>query len=255
MESIPDPQLSDTGASVAFEELVARFYEDEPSAVVQVEFGALSHPGLVRDKNEDHYAVVRRRRVRDMLLSNLPVEGLKSAEQEAYALVVADGLGGHPCGELASLLALWAAWDLGSNEIKWTLKMNRRESDELTQKAAVIFGLLDRTLRTAAQVQPRLFGMGTTLTACYTTGPELFVLHAGDSRAYLYRGGALCRLTRDHARAGDDRRWHGRAGLPRGDVRSPHADQLRGQGECAGGRRAPPARPRRPAAALHRRPD
>src|SRR5262245_25635640 len=43
--------------------------------------------------------------------------------------------------------------------------------------------------------------MGTTLTICYTTGLELFVLHAGDSRAYLYRGGVLRRLTRDHTHA------------------------------------------------------
>jgi serine/threonine protein phosphatase PrpC len=40
--------------------------------------------------------------------------------------------------------------------------------------------------------------MGTTLTVCYTTQPDLFVLHAGDSRACLYRGGNLRRLTRDH---------------------------------------------------------
>ena len=43
--------------------------------------------------------------------------------------------------------------------------------------------------------------MGTTLTVCYTTGPELFILHAGDSRAYLYRDGALRRLTRAHTAA------------------------------------------------------
>src|SRR4051812_9312630 len=45
---------------------------------------------------------------------------------------------------------------------------------------------------------PRLSGMGTTLTICYSTGPELFVLHVGDSRAYLHRGDTLRRLTRDH---------------------------------------------------------
>jgi protein phosphatase len=136
--------------------------------------------------------------VRDVLLSNLPVERLNQAEQEAYSLLVADGLGGHAFGELASYLALRTAWDLGGNEIKWAVKMNRRESDELKLKAAVLFGLLDRALQSAAKAQPQLAGMGTTLTVCYTTGPELFVLHAGDSRAYLYRGGALRRLTRDH---------------------------------------------------------
>jgi protein phosphatase len=76
--------------------------------------------------------------------------------------------------------------------------MNRRESDELKLKAAVFFSLLDRVLRSVARTHKPFFGMGTTLTVCYTTGPELFVVHAGDSRAYLYRGGELRRLTRDH---------------------------------------------------------
>jgi len=201
MESIPDRKLADTGESVAFEELVARFFEDEPRTAVRVEFGALSHRGLVRDDNEDHYLVVRRRRERDVLLSNLPVEQLNRSEQQAYALAVADGLGGRAFGELASSLALREAWDLGGSEINWPIKMNRRESDELKLKAAVIFRLLDKALQSAAKVQPQLSGMGTTLTLCYTTGPELFILHAGDSRAYLYRGGALRRLTRDHTRA------------------------------------------------------
>jgi serine/threonine protein phosphatase PrpC len=64
---------------------------------------------LVRDHNEDHYIVLRRRRARDVLLSSLPIERLDQPEQEAYALVVADGLGGHPSGEVASYLALRAA--------------------------------------------------------------------------------------------------------------------------------------------------
>jgi protein phosphatase len=79
--------------------------------------------------------------------------------------------------------------------------MNRSESAELKLKAEVLFGLLDRALQSTAKANPELLGMGTTLTVCYTTGPELFVLHAGDSRAYLYHGGALRRLTRDHTLA------------------------------------------------------
>src|SRR5262249_32187237 len=114
MEPIPDPGEPDTAGSAAFEELVARFFEVEPRAAVeqagvrvfevepraavQVEFGALSHPGLVRDVNEDHYLVVRRRRLRDVLLSNLPVELFDQAEQEAYTLAVADGVGGRAFG-------------------------------------------------------------------------------------------------------------------------------------------------------------
>jgi protein phosphatase len=76
--------------------------------------------------------------------------------------------------------------------------MNPDESQELVRKAHVFFGLLNRALNEAIAENRRLAGMGTTLTICYTTGPELFVLHAGDSRAYLHRGGTLKRLTRDH---------------------------------------------------------
>jgi protein phosphatase len=198
MECIPDRESPDTAEFATFEGLVAQFFEDEPRTAVGVEFGALSHRGLVRDENEDHYIVVRRCRRRDVLLSNLALERPNQEEQEAYTLAVADGLGGLAFGELASYLALRTAWDLGGNEIKWAVKINRRESDELRLKAAVLFGLLDRALRSVAKLEPQLSGMGTTLTVCYATGPELYVLHAGDSRAYLYRGGALRRLTRDH---------------------------------------------------------
>ncbi len=44
----------------------------------------------------------------------------------------------------------------------------------------------------------RLLGMGTTLTAAYSMGVDLFVVHLGDSRAYLYRAGSLRQLTKDH---------------------------------------------------------
>jgi protein phosphatase len=65
----------------------------------------------------------------------------------------------------------------------------------------VFFQKIDQSLHDAASELPRLAGMGTTLTVCYITGPELFVMHAGDSRAYLYRGGTLRRLTTDHTQA------------------------------------------------------
>jgi protein phosphatase len=198
MRPQPEWQMADTADYVAFDELVAQFYEVEPRTPVRVEFGAMSHPGLVHENNEDHYAVVRRRRQRDVLLSNLPEELFDQTGQVAYAMAIADGMGGRSFGELASLLALRTAWDLGSDAVKWPVKMNQREAQELRQKAYVFFRLLDRALHDAAVEQPRLAGMGTTLTICYTTGPELFILHAGDSRAYLHRTGALQRLTRDH---------------------------------------------------------
>jgi protein phosphatase len=195
----PDPD--DTADYVALDDLFGRFFESEPRSVIVAEFGARSHAGKVREVNEDSYLVVRRRRERDVLLSSIPIELLPQAEQVAYSLAVADGLGGEAFGELASFLALRTGWEMGEGEVKWAVKMNDREAAELRQKAAVLFQKIDRTIHDAGNERPMLAGMGTTLTLCYITGPELFVMHAGDSRAYLYRSGTLSRLTRDHTQA------------------------------------------------------
>jgi protein phosphatase len=201
VESPSGPELPDTAEYLSLDALLGRFFEVEPRSLVLAEFGARSHPGKVRAINEDSYMVVRRRRERDVLLSSIPVELLPQAAQVAYTLAVADGLGGQAFGELASFLALWTGWEMGAGEVKWPVKINDRESAELKEKATVFFQQIDRTLHDAASERPRLAGMATTLTACYIAGPELFVMHAGDSRAYLYRGGTLRRLTKDHTHA------------------------------------------------------
>ena len=189
---------AETVEHVSLERLTRRFYETEPHVPVRAEFAAMTHPGKVRDRNEDHYLVVRRSRTRDVLATSLPVELLAHSEQTAYTVAVADGMGGHAFGEVASLLALLTGWELGGGEIKWTVKMNEEEEEDLRLKADVFFRLIDRALHDAADERPRLAGMGTTLTLTYSFGPWLFVMHAGDSRAYLHRGGAIRRLTKDH---------------------------------------------------------
>jgi protein phosphatase len=189
---------TDTAEYLAFDELVSRFYEVEPRCVVQVDFGARTHPGNVRPNNEDNYLIVHRHRHREIVKTSLASELLPDSTQDAYTLAVADGMGGQQFGEVASMLALRSGWDLGGGEIKWSVKMNPREAEELANKARVCFQLIHRAIKTEAERHPRLGGMGTTLTVAYSVGPELFVIHAGDSRAYLDRGGRLRRLTRDH---------------------------------------------------------
>jgi len=201
MESQADQVNVETAEYLTFDELAARFYENEPRTTIQAEFGARTHAGKVRETNEDQFLVSRRRRVRDVILTSLPAELLQQPEQVAYTLCVADGMGGHAFGELASFLALRTGWELGAGEVKWTVKMNDREANEMMKKADVLFRMIDRKLREVGDEQPRLRNMGTTLTVCYVTGPELFVIHAGDSRAYLFRDGELQRLTRDHTLA------------------------------------------------------
>ena len=195
----PDP--TETGEFLSLDELASQFFEPAPQARVRAEFGARTHPGRVRSNNEDNYLVVRRRRVRDVVLTSLGEGTLPESELVTYTLAVADGMGGHKFGELASLMALRSGWEIGGAEIRWTVSESRREAEVMKVKARLYFQLIHRTIQAEADRNPRLRGMGTTLTLCYTTGHALFVVHVGDSRAYLIRGGRIEQLTRDHTLA------------------------------------------------------
>jgi serine/threonine protein phosphatase PrpC len=188
----------DTDDYVALNRKSTQFWESEPRIRMQVEVAGKTHPGLVRPNNEDNYLAVRRYRGRVILVTSLPEGLLEPTEDHAYTLAVADGMGGHRFGELASLLAMRTGFELGGDEIKWTVRLNDHEIEELRQKAETFCRLLDEALHAEIRENPRLAGMGTTLTLCYTTGPNLFTIHAGDSRAYLFRDGILQQLTRDH---------------------------------------------------------
>ncbi|MPY99156.1 MAG: hypothetical protein GEU97_14365 [Actinophytocola sp.] len=126
---------------------------------------ALSDVGLVRSNNED------------------------SAYAGQALVAVADGIGGHAYGEVASSVAITtlAALDgeIAGEELVYTLAnavqaANERMADRIAE-------------------QPELQGMGTTLTALLcSTGNRLGVVHIGDSRAYRLRDGVLRQLTTDH---------------------------------------------------------
>ncbi|MQY26985.1 PP2C family protein-serine/threonine phosphatase [Nocardia aurantia] len=126
-------------------------------------YAARSDRGLVRSNNED------------------------SVYAGARLLALADGMGGHAAGEVASQLMIAALAHLDDDE----------PGDDL-------LGKLDRAVREgnaaiADQVEeePELDGMGTTLTAILFAGRKLGLAHIGDSRAYMLRGGELTQITRD----------------------------------------------------------
>jgi serine/threonine protein phosphatase PrpC len=118
-----------------------------------------------------------------------------------YVLIVADGMGGHAAGEVASRMALSALvalaldrpdWILRADEgFQWTIEDRAREGVREIGTLIVDMGRREAALR----------GMGTTLTAARNLGRDLVLTHVGDSRAYLFRGGTLYRLTRDHTYA------------------------------------------------------
>lgn len=182
------------------EQLVAKYF-GPPPCPLRLEFGARSHPGKVRTNNEDHFGVVRRRRSRDVLLTNLPQTLLPQVDDESYALAVADGMGGAAFGELASMFALRAGWDLTSQAYKWHFRLTESETAELMEMVQVYGQLIHRKLGELAKADPKLAGMGTTITAALIAGSDAVIGHVGDSRAYLWREGDLRQLTHDHTRA------------------------------------------------------
>ncbi len=103
---------------------------------------------------------------------------------------VADGMGGHAAGEIASATALEPVADLDG----------RVFSDAKTAREALAQAVLaaNEAVVAKADADPSFRGMGTTLTAAMFEGRRLHVAHVGDSRAYLLRNGELSQLTTDH---------------------------------------------------------
>ena len=175
------------------------------SSPVQVDVAGLSHPGKVRPNNEDHFLVLRFGRFLEPLATNLPAgQAPPRCEDVGYALAVADGMGGHAAGEEASKLALTTLVNLVLNTPDWFLRMDEASSaEEVMRRAAERFGHIDHALADEAVEDPRLHGLGTTMTLAANLAGDLLLAHVGDSRAYLLRAGALHQLTRDHTWVGE----------------------------------------------------
>ncbi|MCE9526921.1 MAG: protein phosphatase 2C domain-containing protein [Planctomycetales bacterium] len=205
--------LGDSTVELAIPSSADAQYGDPPTPVA-VEFGAASHVGLVRENNEDHYAVVRRSRTREMLLTNLPAPRPQPTVESAYVMTVADGMGGEVFGELASRLALTAAWEIAPREIAWIQNPGPQTLEQAKEKAEAFSQLMHQAFQERVRRFPDSAGMGTTLTIAYVVGQEAFIGHAGDSRAYLVRGSEIWQLTKDHTLA----EAYASAGYAREDV-------------------------------------
>jgi serine/threonine protein phosphatase PrpC len=127
-------------------------------------YAALSETGRVRDNNEDSY------------------------HADGRVFIVADGMGGHRAGEVASAAAI--------EEFLSSEDESREESPLERMRAGI--QAANHALYHMALNNPRLEGMGTTFTAVLLEG-YAYLGHVGDSRAYLYRGNELRLLTRDHS--------------------------------------------------------
>ncbi len=170
-----------------------------PPARVKVVSGAMTHPGKVRDNNEDHYLVARLAKSMKICQTSMDNQGeTRFSDEDGYLMVVADGMGGAAAGERASALAVESVETFALNTLKWFLHLGKRDESVLVSELRQGLELADRAVVDEAEADSRLAGMGTTLTMAYCVGVHLYVVHAGDSRAYLFREGKLDQVTNDH---------------------------------------------------------
>jgi len=164
-----------------------------------VDVGGRTHPGLVRENNEDNFHVVRFGRYLQTVLSSLPAgDAPEEHAPPGYGFAVADGMGGHAAGEIASRMALTVLVESALQTPDWILGRDDELLARVMERTAQRFQQVDEAIRDRAQSRPGLRTMGTTLSVALSLSDALIVAHAGDSRAYLFRGGELRPLTRDH---------------------------------------------------------
>lgn len=121
--------------------------------------------------------------------------------------VVADGMGGHASGEVASKMAVDVMADFfeataADPDRTWPFKMDRSRGYEENRLVTSV-KLANLRIFESAQRDPRQRGMGTTLVSLFAVEDGVYVAHVGDSRVYRVRDGQLEQLTEDHSLLND----------------------------------------------------
>ncbi len=135
-----------------------------------MDYVAKSHCGMVRELNEDSFAIKR--------------------TDEFDLIIVADGMGGHQAGEVASETAVQAITE-------YILERGATESIPQLLEEAMIFA--NETIYGRAKQDPDCASMGTTAVLCYIKGKDAYFANVGDSRAYLLGVAGMEQVTEDHS--------------------------------------------------------
>jgi PPM family protein phosphatase len=140
----------------------------------------LTHVGKQRQHNEDSYLV----------------------EAEAHLFLVADGMGGHAAGEIASRIAVDSISEFilhtKEDDGTWPHAYDEHYKRSTNRLMAAVRLANTRVLE-AMRKDARLRGMGTTVVACLADDETMSFAHVGDSRAYMIRNNQLSRITNDHS--------------------------------------------------------
>jgi protein phosphatase len=152
---------------------------------LRIEVAGETNVGMKRNHNEDNFSII----------------------EESGLYIVADGMGGHASGEVASKMAVDAVREFfvataDDPERTWPYKMDRSKGYEENR---LITGIKLANLRIyeSAQRDPRQRGMGTTIVSMFAVEDGVYIAHVGDSRVYRVRDGTIEQLTEDHSLLND----------------------------------------------------
>lgn len=139
---------------------------------------ALSHTGCCRANNEDHYLVARLGGTLETVSTSLlPGDVPERTEEVNHLMIVADGMGGHQAGEIASRMAISTLVSLALEVPDWIMRIDDAHAQEVERRSRSRVQEVDAMLVESGQRDPSLAGMGTTLTAARSLGRDLVITH------------------------------------------------------------------------------
>ncbi len=148
--------------------------------IVRIRYAAKTDVGMKRSHNEDYFSLI----------------------EDEKVFIVADGMGGHASGEVASKMASDVMNEFYQHskdmDATWPFRYDPTLSYPENRMVAAI-RLANQRIFESAMKNPNLRGMGTTPLGCMFVGDCAYVAHVGDSRCYRVNGGTIEQLTRDHS--------------------------------------------------------
>ncbi|MGI9472029.1 MAG: PP2C family protein-serine/threonine phosphatase [Rubripirellula sp.] len=159
--------------------------------------------GCVRESNQDQFLIADLRKSIEIHHSSLGYDKQTqfSGGSRAKLFIVADGMGGYAGGERASWMAVEGIVQYLLTNLHWPITCATSHESHFFKGLSSALEFSQAQIRNAAELYPEQGKMGTTLTMAWVVWPTVYLIHVGDSRAYLYRDGQLQLLSHDQTLA------------------------------------------------------
>lgn len=168
----------------------------------EIDVHGLTHPGLVRPQNEDHFLICTLQKKMEVHHTSLPdMSQFAGSERLAFFAMVADGVGGAAAGEEASRLALEGVTRYVSQALQCFYNGDSANDSGFMQELEDAAIKVHNELGVASAENRELRGMATTLTLWIGIWPRAYLVQVGDSRCYSLRNGNLFQMSRDQTMA------------------------------------------------------